>query len=686
MASWYKNTREGFLVDTTDVIVSRLHEEAASGGWQVEPDQDLEWRRSLEDLKLALSNTELAFVDGVLVEYDFRRRGLRIDFVLIAGGSLYVLEFKRRSVSAADRDQVLNYCVNLVEFHELTQSANLHLFPILVSRVGTPNLSETNVEWDENWPQICRNVIHTTATKLKDALLHLHSHAHSPLLVFTPEEWDDSPFHPSSTIIDATISLYGQHDVSAIKEHAVPKEAIDRCIAAVIAEIETATEARRHELIIVSGAPGAGKTLVGLAIAFHDKYRGDAVFVTGNAPLVDVLNGSLHRSYVRLRKQGRMKALGGYTKSGVAFVEKNTNFKIVKAHRFLESVRDKMAPRATGRMHSTDGRILIFDEAQRTYAENTYVNRQRLEQDEALLITQEMAQRPGSIMVLLLGHNQHINTAEMGARAWLKAARANEWHYAVSDETLSLEEFSQSNDWASDALRIKIKDTHLSHSIRDQKTRNGEIEQWAHFVMTNQPHEASKIAGLLSEASTVWITRSLRTARNWVRSRQIGEDRCGLIASGQGRRLRSEGIFVDEKSDIVQWMLVPSDDVRSSNMLEQTQNQYQIQGLEIDYAVVCWDGDFRRCKGHWACFNVKGAGWVRYPDEDEARGNSYRVLLTRSRKGMILFVPPGDTSGCDRTRDPRMYDDIAEYLKSCGAKDLEAANRECEPKPDCIRY
>lgn len=671
MSSWYKNTREKFLLDTTDFIVSCLYEQAASGGWQVEPDQDEEWRRSLDDLRSALSDTELAFVEGVLVEYDFRRRGLRIDFLLIAGGTVYVLEFKRGSVSAADRDQVLNYCVNLVEFHELTQSANLQLFPILVSRSGKHGPLKANVEWHEDWLQICKNVIHTTTTKLKDTLLYLHLNTRPPRVAFTLFEWDNSPFHPSSTIIDATISLYGQHDVSAIKEHAVPKEAIDRCIAAVIEEIDVATEAKRHELIIVSGAPGAGKTLVGLAIAFHKKYREDAVFVTGNAPLVDVLNGSLHRSYVRLRKQGRTKAMGGYTRSGVAFVEKNTDFKIVKAHRFLETVRKKMVPIKTSQPNSTDGRILVFDEAQRTYAENTYVNRRRLEQDEALLITEEMAQRSKSIMVLLLGHNQHINTAEMGARAWLKAARKHGWHYAVSDETLSLEEFSQNNDWVSDPLRIKIQDTHLSHSIRDQRTRNGEIEKWAHFVMTNQPNKAAEVAASLSELSTIFITRSLQTAKNWVRSKQIGEDRCGLIASGQGRRLRSEGIFVDEKPDIVQWMLAPSDDVRSSNMLEQTQNQYQIQGLEIDYAIVCWDADYRRNDGSWACFNINGAGWVRYQSEDEARGNSYRVLLTRSRKGMVLFVPSGDKAGHDLTRDPRMYDNIALYLKSCGAQDLE---------------
>jgi len=246
MASWYSATRQEFLGDSTEIIVSRLHQQAATGGWHVEPDQDEEWRSSIDDLKAALNDRTLAFIEGVLVEYDFRRRGLRVDFILICPGLLYVLEFKRGQGSGADRDQVLNYCVNLVEFHQLTQSSSCRLFPVLVARRSASGQSEARVEWHDDWPRICRNVIHTTSATLRDALLRLQPYANTSDERFTHAQWDESPFHPSSTIVDATISLYGQHDVSAIREHAVPKKAIDRCIAAVIAEIDAATEANRH--------------------------------------------------------------------------------------------------------------------------------------------------------------------------------------------------------------------------------------------------------------------------------------------------------------------------------------------------------------------------------------------------------------------------------------------------------
>jgi hypothetical protein len=667
VASWYKNSRDGFLHDELDAILGHLHGEAAADGWQIDPDQDEEWRHSLRELKDAIRGEPLKFIDGVLAEYDFRRRGIRIDFILVAPGALFVLEFKRGTIGAADRDQVMNYCINLVEFHERTQRDRPNIFPVLVSRHGARQTLVPSALWHPDWPQILSEVAYTRACDLGETLRQLHQYIPLEQSKIQFEEWDASPFHPSSSIVDAAISLYGQHDVSAMKAHAVPKEDLDRCRESVIAEIKAATLAKRHELIIVSGAPGAGKTLVGLAIAFHNEFRNEAVFVTGNAPLVEVLNGSLQRSYLNVRRQSRIKPLGGYTRKGVGFVAQNTDFKIVKAHNFLECARGE----TTGRAKSTDGRILVFDEAQRTYAAGTYVNRRRLEQDEAILIVDEMAQRPGSVIVLLMGHNQDINAAEMGAKAWLQAARAHRWNYAVSDETLALEEFSRADGWASDDLRLGIAHTHLSHSMRDQKTRNGEIERWAHYVMTNQPYLAAGVAKLLPRESGIHLTRSLASAKTWAQSKRTGEERVGLIGSGQGRRLRSEGIFVDEKPDIVHWMLAPSDDVRSSNMLEQTQNQYQIQGLEIDYAVVCWDADLRRVNDEWACFNVNGGGWAKSTGEIEARRNSYRVLLTRSRKGMALFIPPGDKEGRDESRATKLYDDIADYLVRCGARPLD---------------
>jgi hypothetical protein len=299
------------------------------------------------------------------------------------------------------------------------------------------------------------------------------------------------------------------------------------------------------------------------------------------------------------------------------------------------------------------------------------VNRQApLERDEAELIIETMEAMDRPVIVLLLGQNQHINARELGPTTWLRAAAKRGWRYAASDETLALADFRDNEtSWTSHPQRSRITGTHLAHSIRDQNT-NGDLERWVHQVMTNQPDEAARLARLLPENAQVQLTRSLDSARSWARNQRLGDERAGLIASGQGRRLRPHGIFAAEKPDIVDWMLSPSGDLRSSNMLEQTQNQSQIQGLEIDYAIVCWDADLRREGNAWAAYNVSGPSWRAAPSELEARTNSYRVLLTRSRKGSVVFVPHGDFTGIDPTRRPAVYDAIADYLRRCGASVL----------------
>jgi Schlafen group 3, DNA/RNA helicase domain len=177
-----------------------------------------------------------------------------------------------------------------------------------------------------------------------------------------------------------------------------------------------------------------------------------------------------------------------------------------------------------------------------------------------------------------------------------------------------------------------------------------------------------------AEGHTIWITRELDQSKQWARSHRVGAERVGMVASGQARRLIAEGIFVDHKPDIAKWMLAPSGDIRSSNMLETVQNQYQIQGLELDYTIVCWDADLRREDGDWSAYKVRGAAWQHDRAIDVAK-NGYRVLLTRARKGMILFVPYGDRDGLDETRNPTFYDGIAEFLNACGAKILSPGSR-----------
>ncbi len=184
------------------------------------------------------------------------------------------------------------------------------------------------------------------------------------------------------------------------------------------------------------------------------------------------------------------------------------------------------------------------------------------------------------------------------------------WRFAISDTTLALSEVASSGQWADHPLRDRLGTGHLPHSMRYY--RNGGIERWADHVLSDRVEDAAQLARELDErGDTVWITRSLLSARQWVRERRVGQERAGIIASGQARRLAAEGLFVDFKPDIAAWMLAPSGDVRSANMLETVQNQYQVQGLELDYTLVCWDGDLRRSANGWHAWKMSGSSWKR---------------------------------------------------------------------------
>lgn len=692
MNAWYENARTAFLDDPLDAIVGRLTMAAVEESLHIEPEQQEEWKASvgllqhhLHDraemvslLKETLRSADFSDFHHVILEYDFRRRGLRIDCVLLGKGIIAVIEFKRTSLVAADRDQVSDYAINLIEFHEETRrvcdSEQCVVIPMLALTSGDAQPSGNDHEFHQPpWDSVLREPIRCDRRTLHAALRAALTVRRGRRPVDS-SKWMQSRFSPSSTIIDAAISLYGQHDVSAINTHAAPIELINKCTEEVATCIQSTLAKKQNRVIFVSGAPGAGKTLVGLKLAFDPRFREDSVFVTGNAPLVDVLSESLKRSY---KPKKSKLVISGYAREHAIPVIRMSTFKLVKAHAFLGE-RGK----ETG---SADGRIVIFDEAQRTYKKGRLVLRKVLEDDEALLILKsiEKSYGSGAVVVALVGHNQAINSGEEGITAWFKAAQQRNWKVSIGDQTLNMPEAAESEEsenyrtWVIESREV-LAYGDLPHSLRFY--RNRDLEKWAHHVLSNEPTDARSIAQRLQSSDTIWITRNLDHARSWVRQKRVGDETAGIIASGQARRLAAHGLFVDHKPGIAHWILAPSGDIRSSNMLETVQNQYQIQGLEIDYALVCWDGDLRREQDNWKSYQINGTKWHKDSALPIAK-NGYRVLLTRARKGMVIFIPVGDSSGEDPTRPPDMYDQIASYLSSCGAKELRAIDSKLVATP-----
>lgn len=474
--------------------------------------------------------------------------------------------------------------------------------------------------------------------------------------------WLASRFAPSSSIVDATVSLYGMHDVSAIAEHQAPVEAIEDCVRDVSEVVDFALREKRKHIVFVSGAPGAGKTLVGLEIVLRGRHAASSVLVTGNAPLVEVLQGALKHSYVSQSRVRENWTTTGYRLKDARIVASAATHKIVKAHSFLGH--------RGGDHRQADGQVLVFDEAQRTYSKGRRVLGAALERDEAELIlkAQERAFGDrGAVVVALVGHNQIINRGERGIVAWLEAAELLGWSFSIGEETLALALLEDPDRWRTHRLRQPLTHGHLKQSMRFY--RNHALDEWADAVLAGDSVRAQGAASqLANNGNYVWITRSLDEARRWARNHIVGQRRGGIVATGQARRLAAEGLFVDMKPSIADWMLAPSSDIRSSSALETVQNQYQIQGLELDVCIVCWDADFRWTNGKWRAFEIRGTSWV---SGNHSVGQSgYRVLLTRTRQELCLFIPRGDLTGRDDTRSPAFYDSTANFLEECGARPL----------------
>ena len=190
--------------------------------------------------------------------------------------------------------------------------------------------------------------------------------------------------------------------------------------------------------------------------------------------------------------------------------------------------------------------------------------------------------------------------------------------------------------------------------------------------MDNRPEDAKNVYNEIFEKYPIFITRNIDVAKRWAKKQVRGSQRCGVLACSSAQRLKPEGIYVPTEIDVKNWFLAPSTDLRSSNMMEIVASEFKVQGLEIDWAVVCWDADLRRKNNDWDHYSFRGSKWMHRNKIEQQRYlvNSYRVLLTRARQGMVIFVPEGVDEDEDETRKSEYYDAIYEYLLSCGIKEM----------------
>lgn len=610
----------------------------------VEPAQRAAWIYQIQHLRqLATELPDAHF----FFEFLIPRMGRRADLIVLQGSLIFVVEYKV-GASSFDRssiDQVFGYGLDLKNFHETSHGKSI--VPILVATeaAGEENRS---IAWSDDG---LAQPLLVTADELSGAINHV-TRIWGEGEAIEPSDWFAGRYKPTPTIVEAAQALYRGHAVEEISRSEAGAENLTTTVDYVAAAIEVAKHNRKKIICFITGVPGSGKTLAGLNLATaRQRAHNDehAVFLSGNGPLVDVLREALAVDACE-------KAREAGTKVKKVEEDRRASAFIQNIHHFRDD--------ALSSTSAPIEKVVVFDEAQRAWnVEQTsnFMQRKKgqlgfsMSEPEFLLSVMDRHDDWCAI-VCLVGGGQEINTGEAGIEEWLRAVDRSfpDWEVHLPAD---LEYEGRL------VRRVDAPDLHLSTSIRSFRAER--LSDFIGHVINGEDTLALAMRAQLS-SYPLFVTRSLDTARAWLRSKARGNERSGLLASSNAARLKPHGVFVKAKIEPARWFLTMGADVRSSNALEDAGTEFDVQGLELDWTCVCWDLNFRREAGCWKTMQFKGTQWQSVSDTDRQQfiANSYRVLLTRGRQGMIVFVPEGSRD--DGTRPPQAYDDVFEFLLKCG--------------------
>lgn len=648
-AAYYAADIAEFIEVDPAAILGRLA--MASGDDTVE--QKDAWQVEIALLKTAL----LGRTGHVFMEFTVPRLGGRIDAVVLLGGVIVPIEFKvgASRFTTADINQAWDYALDLKNFH--LGSRDAEIIPILVATGAQSSVCRM----PEPYADLVYSPLLTNAHDLPATLDRAIPRA--PASHVDPETWVTSPYSPTPTIIEAARVLYSSHSVEALACNEAGENLA--CTARTVdALVDAARREGRKKIIFVTGVPGAGKTLVGLDTATRRHEQSSethAVFLSGNGPLVAVLTEALARDEVRRRRASGIATTKGEVRQSIkAFIH--------LVHHFRDAGIKATAPPSE--------HVVIFDEAQRAWDRamtSDFMRRKKRlpgfdESEPELLLSYMDKHSDWAVVVCLVGGGQEINRGEAGISGWLDAVRARfgHWDVHISPE-LHDSEYAAGQALAvvgSRANVIEDRRLHLAVSMRSFRAEH--VSGFVKALLDSDQAAAQDVLANLIANFPIALTRDLETARHWLRAHARGSERAGLVATSGAMRLKPHAIDVRAPINPIHWFLNEPDDIRASNFLEDAATEFQVQGLEVDWACVNWDADLRRTPLGWSHHLFAGTNWKSLRNEARVRYliNAYRVLLMRARQGMVIFVPPGDPH--DRTRLPDFYNPTHNYLSALG--------------------
>ena len=652
---WYGASIAEFVSASAQEIIGQL---TLNSSFDIDRSQAAAWLKEIEFLQSKLSD----LAGSIFFEFNIPRMGRRIDVALVIGPVVFAIEFKvgEKTFDRAAMDQVWDYGLDLKNFHEASHAASI--IPILIATEATQcPRPELVADADKVYRPIVVDPENFRSV-LDAALAKISGH------VVDADAWARASYHPTPTIVEAARSLYAQHSVEAIARFDAGAQNLHVTSRRIEELVDEAQAKGRKRICFVTGVPGAGKTLVGLNLATRreEDEPTHAVFLSGNGPLVAVLREALTRDEVARRKQQGEKVRKGKVGESVkAFIQ--------NVHHFRDDALIDVGPPIE--------HVVIFDEAQRAWnlkqTANFMLRKKRrpgfTDSEPEFLISYMDRHKDWAVIVCLVGGGQEINTGEAGIHAWLDAVnrRFPEWEMFISSR-LTDSEYAAGRvlEIVRERQRTQFDDSlHLAVSMRSFRAEN--VSAFVKALLDCAGALAKKAFAELAARYPIAITRDLNAAKQWIRDHARGTERYGLVASSKAMRLKPHAIDIRASVNPVHYFLNDGDDTRSSFYLEDAATEFQVQGLELDWACVAWCGDFRFNGSRWDYHDFRGKRWCKISNADNRvyLRNAYRVLLTRARQGMVVFVPPGDSA--DPTRSPTFYDSTFKYLQDLGLSEIK---------------
>jgi DUF2075 family protein len=592
---WFGNVSEFLSTDYTDWLTHLQSHHQRCMNIVADAAQVKAWR----NCHTVLHQQLLRFIQShananewtLIFEYELlRERGRRPDVVVLGETAIAILEFKDyRDVRQAHLDQASAYARDISHYHAashqrpirtvllLTQASDLRLVRDEVVCLSPEHLPTAFNEFD----------VHPTGQPID------------------PASWLNAEYAPLPSLVSAARTIFQHEPLPQIRR--AQSAGIPDTIKALVSIAAQAQEKKELHLALVTGVPGAGKTLVGLQFVYENHFAAPsneraAVFLSGNGPLVKVLQHALQSRVFVQDVHGFLKEYGGR------------------------------------KTHTPTEHIWVYDEAQRAWDAGRVQEKRAFgvsEPEDFLRIG--VRKQSWAFLVGLIGEGQEIHLGEeAGLEQWNDAIRAVNARWIVHCPPRIAPVFS-----AADEV-ITSEKLDLSVSLRAHLAED--VQTWIRLLLEGQMDTAKQISERIrGQGFEMYITHVLEKAKEYVRERYRGQldKRYGLLASSKAKNLEQHhvrnGYNYTKNLREGPWYNDDPDSSRSCCQLEEVATEFACQGLELDFPIVCWGDDLIFNESRWNSLKQPRS---TAKDPYRLRINSYRVLLSRGRDGFVVFTPP----------------------------------------------